>query len=57
MAHQQSKLDQTNKQIAGAESLLAETGSRMTMEAQNILDRVANPRIITEEDKALALPA
>jgi len=30
---------------------------RMTMEAQNILDRVAHPSLITEEDKALALPA
>ena len=32
---------------------------RMTMEAQNILDRVANPSLITEADKnsALVLPA
>ena len=30
---------------------------RMTMEAQNILDKVAHPSLITEEDKALALPA
>ena len=30
---------------------------RMTMEAQNILDRIANPQLISDQDKALALPA
>ena len=30
---------------------------RMTMETQNILDRIANPSLITDQDKAVALPA
>ena len=30
---------------------------RMTMQTQGILDRIANPSLITEEDKAIALPA
>jgi len=51
MAHQQSKLDQTNKQIAGAESLLAETGGSSE---QMVASVTAEIKVQVDKTEALA---